>query len=169
MRSKVILPGILIAVLGIAACGSSKNSSTATSSTSSPAATTQAPKGKAKKAAVLSRTYHVKMTGKAETPPGPPKATGSAVVSLRGKTLQVCWRFTGLHGFTGATFAHIHKGPKGTSGPIVIPFSTGPKLKHKGCVHSTAALIKAIAKSPHGFYVNIHSKKNPGGAVRAQL
>jgi hypothetical protein len=171
MRSKLILPGILIAVLGIAACGSSKKSSTTTpTGTTTPTAAKAAPKGKkAKKAAVPSRTYHVKMTGKAETPPGPPKATGRAVVTLHGKTLQVCWRFTALHGFTGATFAHIHKGPKGTSGPIVIPFSTGPKLNHKGCAHSTAALIKAIAKNPHAYYVNIHSKKNPGGAVRAQL
>jgi hypothetical protein len=170
MRSKLILPGILIAVLGVAACGSKKSSTSTSTSTSTPAATTAPPKGKkAKAAAVPSRTYHVKMTGKAETPPGPPKATGSAVVTLHGKTLQVCWRFTALRGFTGATFAHIHKGAKGTSGPIVIPFSTGPKLKHKGCVHSTATLIKAIAKDPHGYYVNIHSKKNPGGAVRAQL
>lgn len=111
----------------------------------------------------------MKLSGKAETPAGAPKGTGSAVVALHGRTLRVCWRFSRLKGFTSATVAHIHKGVEGTSGNIVVPLSTAAKLHHRGCVSSSAALIKAIEKNPHGYYVNIHSKKYPGGAVRAQL
>jgi hypothetical protein len=118
---------------------------------------------------VPSRTYRLKLKGSAEVPKGAPQGTGSAVVTLRGKTSQVCWRFTHLKGFTSATFAHIHQGTAGTSGNILVPLSTGPKLKHSGCVTSSAAVISAIAKNPKGFYVNIHSKKYPGGAVRSQL
>jgi hypothetical protein len=111
----------------------------------------------------------LKLAGSAEVPKGAPKGSGSAVVTFHGKTLQVCWRFSHLHGFTGATFAHIHKGGKGASGPIVVPLSTGKTFLHKGCVKSSATLIKAMEKDPHGYYVNIHSKKYPGGAVRSQL
>jgi hypothetical protein len=111
----------------------------------------------------------VKLTGKAETPAGAPSGSGIAVISLSGKKLQACWRFVLLKGFTKPTFAHIHMGPAGTSGNVVIPLSTGATFLTKGCATTTAALIKAIEANPHGYYVNIHNAKYPGGAVRAQL
>jgi hypothetical protein len=176
MHSKLLIPGLVVTMLGMTACGggsssSSSSSSAATSSsasTSTPAATTKKAKGQ-KKASVPSRTYRLQLSGKAETPPGAPEGTGAAVIALHGGTLQLCWRFAHLRGFTGATFAHIHRGAKGTSGPIVVPLSTGPKLHHKGCVRTTATMIRAIEKDPHGYYVNIHSRRYPGGAVRSQL
>ena len=91
------------------------------------------------------------------------------MVTLRGKSSQVCWSFTHLHGFTSATFAHIHKGTAGTSGNIVVPLSTASKLKHKGCVSASPTVLQTIAANPKGYYVNIHRKKYPGGAVRSQL
>jgi CHRD domain len=91
------------------------------------------------------------------------------VIALHDSTQQVCWRFAHLAGFSGATFAHIHRGPPGTSGPIVVPLSTSTKLHHKGCVHTTASLLAAIAKDPPAYYVNIHSKQYPDGAIRSQL
>jgi hypothetical protein len=33
---------------------------------------------------------------------------------------------------------------------------------------ASATLISSIAANPHHYYVNIHSKQYPGGAVRAQ-
>jgi hypothetical protein len=116
-----------------------------------------------------SRTYSVKLAGKAEVPPAAPTGSGRAVITLRGKSNQVCWKFSSLKGVTGVTFAHIHSGNAGVAGPIVVPLSTGATFKKSGCVTSNAALIKSIAASPKAYYVNIHSKKYPGGAVRSQL
>lgn len=173
MRSKLLVPAIAaFAALGIAACGSSSSSksTTSSSSASTPPATASTPAKKPhRRPAVPSRTYHVKMSGTAEVPKGAPKGSGGAVVALHGRTLQVCWRFAHLRGFTGPTFAHIHQGGRGTSGPIVVPLSTSLKFHNRGCVKASAAVIKAIEHNPHGYYVNIHSKKYPGGAVRAQL
>ncbi|MGA2929421.1 MAG: CHRD domain-containing protein [Solirubrobacteraceae bacterium] len=198
MQSKLIITGVLVAVLGVTACGSSKKSTSTTtktpatttaattSTTTTPAekattktattrkattkkATTKKATTKRAAAPTPSRTYSVKMTGPAETPPGAPKGTASAVITLKGKTLQACWTFSALKGFTHPTFAHIHKGAKGVSGPIVVPLSTGMTFKTKACVAANAAIIDAIEKSPRNYYVNIHSTKYPGGAVRAQL
>jgi hypothetical protein len=183
MRLKsLVTVGIAGLSLGVAACGSSSSSSSsssAASSSSTPSTSTaaQAPaagkKGsthhKLLATGVPGRIYDVKLTGKAETPAGAPKGAGSAVIALHGRSLTVCWRFSHLRGFTAATFAHIHQGVSGKAGNVVVPLSTTAKLHHKGCVASTATLIKAIEKDPHGYYVNIHSKKYPGGAVRAQL
>jgi CHRD domain len=172
MYSKALtVLSIATAALGVAACGSKKSSSSSSSSSASSSASSAPTKSKksTRAAAVPSRTYRLKLTGKAEVPKGAPNGTGAAVVTLRGKSSQVCWRFSRLHGFTSATFAHIHRAPAGKAGNIVVPLSTGPKLHHAGCVKASPTITKAIARSPKAFYVNIHSKTYPGGAVRSQL
>jgi hypothetical protein len=157
MRSKLIVLSLAAVVLGVAGCGGA-SSSASSSKSSSPSAKTARP----------ARIYRLALTGKAETPPGAPTGTGAAVIAIHGSS-TVCWRFAHLHGFTSATFAHIHLGATGKSGNIVVPLSTGPALHHQGCVAVNPALIRAIERNPHGYYVNIHSTKYPGGAVRAQL
>lgn len=159
MSRKLVGPVALLLIgSGTIGCGSTSSS---TSGTGGSAAKP--------KTGVASRTYHLKLTGKAETPPGAPNGTGAAVIALHGSTLRVCWRFSHLHGFQGATFSHIHSGDSGTSGRVVIPLSTVPKLHHKGCVRASPTVMKAIERHPSGYYVNIHSRRYPAGAVRAQL
>lgn len=66
--------------------------------------------------------------------------------------------------------AHIHKGPAGANGPVVVDFTQfidGPTVK--GCVSADPALIDAIAADPAGYYINIHSEVFRPGAVRGQL
>jgi hypothetical protein len=156
MRLKLLVPILAVLVLGVAACGGSSSSS---SKALPPAAKSAGPL----------RIYRVRLTGgKAETPPGAPQGTGDAVIAFHGSSL-VCWRFAHLHGLINATFAHIHIGAKGKSGNIVVPLSTGPALHHQGCVTVSAVLVKAIERHPADYYVNIHSKQYPNGAVRAQL
>jgi len=178
MRSKLLIPCLLVAVIGAASCGTSSSSSSsstsapATTASSTPASTgtstsTKSAVAKVKKA--LSRTYALKMTGAAETPPGAPNGSAKAVVILSSKLGKVCWTFTSLSGVSAPTYAHIHVGVAGKSGNIVLPLSTGSSLKTKGCVPASATLMSQIAANPHGYYVNIHSKQYPDGAVRAQL
>jgi len=165
MRPKLMtLFGIAAATLVVTACGSSKSSSSTASVTTTPAT-----QKTTKPAASPSRTYHLKLVGKNEIPQGAPKGSADAVITLRGKSHQVCYGLTKLTGFSGPTFAHIHQGGAGIAGNIVVPLSTGAKFTPSGCVSTTATLIKAIAANPHIYYVNVHSKKYPGGAVRAQL
>jgi CHRD domain len=178
MRSRVLIPSLAVALIGVAGCGSSSSSSSSSTSASTSARTTASTPAttgtttkpavaKAKKA--LSQTYAVKMAGAAETPPGAPNGTAKAVVTLASKPGKVCWTFESLSGVSNPTFAHIHVGVAGKSGNIVLPLSTGSTLKTKGCVPASATLISQIAANPHGYYVNIHSKQYPSGAVRAQL
>jgi hypothetical protein len=159
MRSNLLIPSLAALVLGVAACGSSTPSSPSrSSSTGLSAAKSGGP--------IL--IYRVKLTGAAETPPGAPHGVGDAVIAFHGSSV-VCWRFAHLHGFTNATFAHIHVGAKGRSGGVVVPLSTAPRLHHQGCVKVKGTLVRSINRSPRDYYVNIHSAQYPGGAVRAQL
>jgi hypothetical protein len=71
-----------------------------------------------------------------------------------------------------AIAAHIHQGPAGTNGPIVVPFvppfgfSNGTS---NGCVSVADSLLNEIRSDPGGFYVNVHTTMHPGGEVRGQL
>jgi CHRD domain len=110
-------------------------------------------------------TLTVKLTGAAETPKGPSTGKGTAAITINGA--KVCWKFSGLTGIDKPTAAHIHKGAPGTSGPVVVPF--GAAFKAAGCTTTTATIAKAILAAPSSYYVNVHTAKFPGGAVRAQL
>lgn len=115
-----------------------------------------------------SHLYRVTLSGAAASPRGAPQGTGVAVIALHGSSL-LCWRFAHLHGFTHATVAHIHSGPKGRQGKVVVPLSTGTRLHHQGCVRARPSLTGRIVRDPKRYYVNIDSVRYPQGAVRGQL
>jgi hypothetical protein len=63
-----------------------------------------------------------------------------------------------------ATLAHIHSGPAGVAGPVVVDFSG----TLSGTTFDLAQAI-AIAANPASFYVNVHNADFPAGAIRGQL
>jgi hypothetical protein len=113
------------------------------------------------------RTFTVTMSGKTETPKGDPNGTGTAKIKIEASKGELCYRLSWSHIGT-PNAAHIHKGKKGTAGPVVIPLFGGA-AKHSGCVKASKSLLAKIVKSPASYYVNIHNAKYPGGAIRAQL
>jgi hypothetical protein len=82
---------------------------------------------------------------------------------------------------TGAIrLAHIHRGAAGVNGPVVIDFGlTTTNLNQGGNTHiesqfvvsdaATLATVDQVLANPSGFYFNVHTAANPGGAIRGQL
>jgi hypothetical protein len=99
-----------------------------------------------------------------------PNASGTAVLRFRKADAMVCYRLHAANVTLPTVGAHIHRGAAGTNGPVVVPF-TAPAASgdSSGCTPSTAALIDEITGNPAGFYVNVHTKEHPAGAIRAQL
>jgi hypothetical protein len=116
---------------------------------------------------VSDATFRVNLAGKNEVPAGAPNGSAVAVISIHGKQAQLCWKFSALKHVKAPLVAHIHADPAGKSGPIVLPL--GNKFSAAGCTGATRTLLATIEKTPRVYYVNIHNRRYPGGAVRAQL
>src|SRR5215470_852437 len=69
--------------------------------------------------------YEVTLTGAKEFPgPGDPDGTGTAKVTVKGKTSEVCVVFKKVLNITlPSTGAHIHSGNSTTAGPIIVPLN----------------------------------------------
>jgi hypothetical protein len=99
-----------------------------------------------------------------------PNASGTAVVRIRKAAGLVCYRLTAANVTLPTVAAHIHRGGPNANGPVVVPFNApGADGNSSGCQSSTAALIDDIVANPAGYYVNVHTREHPGGAMRAQL
>ncbi len=115
----------------------------------------------------MSPVVSSKLLGKNEVPKGSPTGSGIVVVHLDAKKGSVCWTFEKVKGIDKPSAAHIHKGPAGKAGAVIVPF--GGSYKAKGCTKAQTKVIAAIEEHPNSYYVNVHTAKYPNGAIRGQL
>ena len=116
------------------------------------------------------------LTGAEEVPdPGDPNGTGSALITLDAAAGTVCFSVDWAR-IRSPFMAHIHRGATGVAGPIkVVLFESETPLPNtitevSGCARDVdPTLIERISNNPDGFYVNVHNKPFPGGAIRGQL
>jgi CHRD domain len=109
------------------------------------------------------------MTGAQEPGGGDSDGKGAAYVLVTSS--KICYGLA-VNSLVKPTAAHIHKGRRGANGPIVQPLRTPTAGNHGlsgGCVSGTASLRSELKSSPSGFYVNVHNRAFPNGAIRGQL
>jgi hypothetical protein len=109
------------------------------------------------------------LTGAAEVPgPGDPDGTGTATLTVNPGLGQICYELT-VSGIAPATAAHIHVGPVGIAGPVVVPLEPPTDGSVSACAEVDRKLALAILMGPSDYYVNVHNAEFPAGAVRGQL
>ena len=112
-------------------------------------------------------TLEATLTGEQEVPgPGDPDGIGHAVVKVF--KAKVCYTLA-VKRIKPATAAHIHLGFPGEAGPVVVPLNPPTDGFSSGCVWIPRALSLELRKHPFHFYVNVHNKPFPEGAIRGQL
>jgi hypothetical protein len=111
------------------------------------------------------KTVPVTLSGAQEVPPVsvPGSGSGSFTIGDDG-SVQGSVTTNGVPG----TMAHIHIGARGQNGPVIIP------LTKNGDIYTAPAGAKLTDAQMQAFkagnlYVNVHSERNKGGEVRAQL
>ena len=108
----------------------------------------------------------VTLTGNQEVPPVKTTASGSGTIVISSdKLVSGSITTTGVD----ATAAHIHDGPAGKNGPVIIPLTKGSD--NTWSVAAGAKLTDAQYASylAGNLYVNVHSAANKGGEIRGQL
>lgn len=110
--------------------------------------------------------------------PGPGDSNGRGVFAAVVKGDTLCYVLTASR-IEPATAAHIHVGPVGVAGPIVVGLQT-PNPISAGCISTvpdsqnttstlTESELAAIVANKRGYYVNVHNAPFPAGAIRGQL
>ena len=103
---------------------------------------------------------------------GDPDGTGTAEVFINVGQQRVCWDIT-VNNISAPQRGHIHRGPAGGAGGIVIGFFEASDVNLEGCTSTTQPvdreLLTEIMQNPQDFYVNIHTADFPSGAIRGQL
>jgi hypothetical protein len=132
--------------------------------------------------------FRAKLAGSFEVPVNTSKATGHAQFWLNSDGTQLRYRLL-VSRIENVTQAHIHVGPLGINGPVVLflyPSAPPPVLipgPFSGILNegtATAAnLIGPLAGQPlsalvaalesGGAYVNVHTSQLPGGEIRGQV
>lgn len=109
------------------------------------------------------------LNGLSETPPVLTAATGVGGIRVIAGHDKVQYRFV-VNGLSGPiTAAHIHEGPAGMAGGVVVGISFAGntligELPLSGLPGDFLQKLSAGA-----YYVNVHTAANPGGEIRAQL
>jgi hypothetical protein len=110
------------------------------------------------------------LKGDREVPgPGDEDGSGRARIRVDDEEGKVCYRVT-FEKVGRVQAAHIHKGRKGTAGDVVVTLWEGSEgSPATGCVDVQAAVAERIQNYPRRFYVNVHTKAYPDGAMRGNL
>ena len=99
--------------------------------------------------------------------------------AITGGTVDFHFQLSGFPSSTAIVAAHIHPGAAGVNGGVIVNtglVAASPVTQADGVMSFSAsgisvpaATLQNIVNNPAGYYFNVHSPTNPGGAARGQL
>ncbi|HSH23698.1 MAG TPA: CHRD domain-containing protein [Acidimicrobiales bacterium] len=130
----------------------------------------------------LNGPNEVPATGETRGNVGDPDGRGEAYVfGIDGDEKTLCYVLT-VDDIATATAAHIHEGPPGKNGPVVVNLAAPADGNAADCLTEgeqdkfvageNGELLTTVAEildRPEDYYVNVHNAEYPGGAIRGQL
>jgi hypothetical protein len=111
-------------------------------------------------------TVTAHLTGDKEVPAVQTNATGKSMIKVE-EDKSISGKVTVSD--MAATEAHIHQGPPDKAGPVIIPLKKTGKNTFSVPANKKLTDDQFAAFKEGNLYINVHSKKYPGGEVRAQM
>ena len=176
--------------LAMASCAgmskSSDSSASGSSSTSASSSTGSTGSTGSMSGGMGGMASEVKLDSTHEVPPpnvGSSSPTGTATFTPSGNSISYKLTASGLS--SPVTVAHIHVGPPGKAGPVVVALNISPGSDPSSASGEGSFDASAIKASPDGnkmswndlvsglsngtLYVNIHTQNNKPGEIRGQI
>ena len=106
--------------------------------------------------------------------------TRDAAGAISTATANFTVTLAGFPAGSSVNIAHIHQAPAGqnagiavntglTAGEVTLAANGTGAFTKNGVVFTTPSIAQAMLDGPAGFYFNVHTTANPGGAIRGQL
>jgi hypothetical protein len=115
-------------------------------------------------------SFDVPLSGKDQVPPVTTNGTGTAHLTYNPSSRELKWTidYSGLA--SPVTMAHFHRGAAGANGPVAL-WLTKKGAPVSSPITGQDKLTPAQAKQflAGDWYVNIHTKNHPAGAIRGQV
>ncbi|MEO7581017.1 MAG: CHRD domain-containing protein [Massilia sp.] len=106
------------------------------------------------------------LSGTHEVPANTSAATGTGSITVAAdKSVSGSVTVTGMT----PTAAHIHEAAAGKNGGVIVPLTKSGDNTFAVPAGTVLSDAQYAAYKAGNLYVNVHSKTNPGGEVRAQL
>jgi hypothetical protein len=111
-------------------------------------------------------SQQIVLSGSNEVPAVTTSASGTGTVTIKpDRTVSASITVTGMT----ATASHIHEAAAGTNGSVIVPFTKTGDNTFAAPADAKLTESQYASYKAGNLYVNVHSAKNPGGEVRAQL
>jgi CHRD domain len=108
----------------------------------------------------------IALSGSNEVPPNGSAASGTGTVTINpDRSVTATITVTDMT----ATASHIHEGAAGANGPVIVPFAKTGDNTFAAAEGAKLTESQYASYKAGNLYVNVHSAKNPGGEIRAQL
>lgn len=112
----------------------------------------------------MSKTQEVALSGANEVPPITSPMSGTAMVTINpDRTVSVKVTVTGMT----ATASHIHEGPPGTIGKVIVPFTKTGDNTFASAEGAKLTEEQYAAYKAGNLYINVHSAAHPVGEIRS--
>jgi hypothetical protein len=138
-----------------------------------------------------SKSFTIPLNASAEVPAttgADGAAKGTATISITessdyyggsSASASISFNVSGFSSADAITAAHIHEGGPTQNGAIMldtgispsstIPLTNGSASFNVVALSMSTSLADQVMSNPAGFYFNIHTNMNPGGAIRGQM
>jgi hypothetical protein len=106
------------------------------------------------------------LSGAQEVPPVTTSASGTSYIAIAGDgAVAGNVKTSGVV----ATMAHIHMGPAGQNGPVIVTLTKAGDNEWTVPSGTKLTAAQLAAHKSGSLYVNVHSDAHKGGEIRAQL
>ncbi len=117
-----------------------------------------------------STSFKVALSGAKEVPAVDTSGKGTADITYDPATRVVTWSITYEGLASPVTMAHFHAGAPGKNGPVQVWLTKkGEPVKSPITGSATLTSVQAQQFLAGGWYVNLHTKDHPAGAIRGEV